>query len=464
MPKGTMNLQEQIEQHVEKGVLGLVVLGLLYALSHWVFSSPRTVEISPGGTTQTVAPGEVDDVIIAQAMKVDKEVDSQEFPPQELTSSKYELDYLQTTPFLTDLSAMRWLTIGPVPSVDGPGPEGDPCSVDEIRQRSNLSQAPAAPVVEASWVWFQDGNETGKSILANGLMSYPLETLKSQMEEILEARTPSEFRVHVAGVEIQAQRRDGVRWVDVEAGLASSGPADIPQAPAVTPEMVDKDAVKAWVEQVSADEVKIITPGFFDVYSPDSGSYIAWRDMLSADAIEAANVWFHAVSLRPGSEYRYRYRLVVVNPLFGWFESVPEDQLENASIPFIEGEWSGWSDPVAVLGLTEFYLSGSNSNTNSVKVSVVTQVFGQAIMTDFNVVSPGEPIGAEKNVEIQLAGGTQTEVETVDFSTGAIIVDINFEKQTYSRGIERTDTEMIYIDDSGELQSRIRWMDQDRLR
>jgi hypothetical protein len=465
MPKGAMTLQEQIEQHVEKGVLGLVVLGLIYALFHWVFSSPRTVEVQVGGRMQELAPGEVDAALAEQARRIAQAVEDQEFNSAEQASSLDELTFLQTTPFLTDLSNLCAMTLGPAPMATVSDDTGG-TMLEEIRQRSHITQVAQAPAVSATWVWYRTEDDSDKAALATGLATYPLEALRSEMAEILQRNPIRNIRVHVVGVEVQAQRLDGLEWVDVDADLVAAAPVAVPAVPAMgdLPELPEARApvLEQWADQVDEIAQEILTPEFYRVYDADTGDYADWESQFDAESLAEANIYFHAVGLRPGAEYRYRYRLVLINPLYSRPDGVREGYEADTTVPLIETLWSEWSQPVSVFGLTEFYVSGANSNADSVNIAIVTQVLGQSIRADFAGVTAGDPIGGPQRVAVQLPGSGQSRVEEEDFSTGAILVDINFNKQTYSQGLPRTVTEVIYIDESGELQSRIRAMDQAR--
>ena len=53
-----------IEQHLEKGLLGLCLLGFVFVLFHWVISSPRSVSVEPGTGKAEVSPVKVDQALL----------------------------------------------------------------------------------------------------------------------------------------------------------------------------------------------------------------------------------------------------------------------------------------------------------------------------------------------------------------------------------------------------------------
>ena len=59
-----------IEQHVEKVVLGLAVLAVLFSLIHFVASSPRRIEIQG----QTLAPDQVDNAVVEDGKKLEEAI------------------------------------------------------------------------------------------------------------------------------------------------------------------------------------------------------------------------------------------------------------------------------------------------------------------------------------------------------------------------------------------------------
>jgi hypothetical protein len=161
-------------------------------------------------------------------------------------------------------------------------------------------------------------------------------------------------------------------------------------------------------------------------------------------------VWFHDNSLESMKVYRYRLRVKLLNPLLA-FENAVRDP-NHAAIPVLMTPYSGWSDPVVVPKVTEFFLAGSFPAQGSVRVAVFSRALGQQVMETFSVVQ-GQSIGQLK--EIGLAHPAQEGKVSrvpVNFSTGAIAVEFDFNK---SIGMRRTAVEMLYLDEKGQLNTMV---------
>lgn len=68
-----------IEQHVEKAVLGLAALAVLFSLIHFVVSSPRRIEIQG----QSLAPDQVDNAVVEDGKKLEEAVNQAKPPAAE---------------------------------------------------------------------------------------------------------------------------------------------------------------------------------------------------------------------------------------------------------------------------------------------------------------------------------------------------------------------------------------------
>ena len=58
------------EQHIEKGVLGLMLILLLVILFLGLTGAPNQVDVRVSGQSQSLSPGELNDVILAEASKI----------------------------------------------------------------------------------------------------------------------------------------------------------------------------------------------------------------------------------------------------------------------------------------------------------------------------------------------------------------------------------------------------------
>jgi len=169
-------------------------------------------------------------------------------------------------------------------------------------------------------------------------------------------------------------------------------------------------------------------------------------------------VWFHQTGLESRKVYRYRVRLVLLNPLLTYDTDVKNRA--EAAVASVMTPPSQWSDPVFVPKAAEMFLTGSSPSQGTVRVTVFALRLGNRVKRSFTVAG-GQPIGTKvKPIKvINPATGEVEEVE-VDFSTGAVAVDFDFDKRILKGNISRRTVEMLYLDD-GELGMRIRGVDED---
>ncbi|RKY12715.1 MAG: hypothetical protein DRP65_00365 [Planctomycetota bacterium] len=145
--------------------------------------------------------------------------------------------------------------------------------------------------------------------------------------------------------------------------------------------------------------------------------------------------WAHDDTVVPGASYQYRIRLGVFNPIAGrdWFR---ENQKDYKDKPIL---WSGYSKETEVVDIPLmmhfFPLDVVAKEEKAVKIKVAKFHNGKWRSEDFQV-RPGEMIGRvveRKPAEEKLWSGSyggrradeaENEVELIDFSTGASLVDV----------------------------------------
>jgi len=190
-------------------------------------------------------------------------------------------------------------------------------------------------------------------------------------------------------------------------------------------------------------------------------------------------VWFHQdTELESRKEYQFRLRLEFLNPLY-----MREQEVENiadARVISLLSPFSGWSAPVSVPQATDFYLAGAMAQDRYVRVNVFAFCFGERVSHTFKVYE-GQPVGEKVVVKVPnpalrsrqaqgarpRAAGGETKPppavveKEVDFSTGSVAVELDFDK-AYDRpglGPGRT-VEMLYMDYRGRLLRRTLAVDQ----
>jgi len=182
-----------------------------------------------------------------------------------------------------------------------------------------------------------------------------------------------------------------------------------------------------------------------------------------ADQMETGTVlvWFHDAGLESLKTYQYRIRLVFVNPLLTRTREV--ENPEDARGAHVETPWSDWSHPVAVPQETEFFVTRHSTVLGMVYVDVFARALGQWVRRSFGV-SEGELIGQEKDVNVPDPTNGAIVKQTVDFSTGAVVVRLDFTKTVRTGTIDRPTVEMVYLNEKGQLRTRIRAIDENSKR
>ena len=500
MPQGKIgNIQEVIEQHVEKGVVALCAIFLIVAVGHWVLSSPRTTELYtgtdttlPGAKTEQVSPADVGAKLLGAANKVKDRADAAEFDRPVSPDYLSVIEDRRGDPF-----RMNTVKDGKPVGVDAEGgiplrvdtsrfmailPPPQPREIDVVVEGKYFSPGalaqgirdilPAgelpAPAVWAGRTLYEDGGQAQDAIVAHAVTTFPLGGLQKQWDETLkEANTG--IRVVVAGVDVESQSRlPGGQWAANPVKLASV-PVIIDSAPATPPEVPDydgtnsQDVLQAVGVLTDSWQGRLLRPEYRQVRDPGTGDSADWSSVFPAGvATDDPNaLWFHDESLRAMLEYRYRYRLRLVNPLLAGDGDVHPDFPDHARRRFIDTEWSPWSRAVGVERATEFFFTGAQAAKNSVNVTVSTLAKGQIVQADFKEVKPGQPIGGSQKADVYDPLEKQTRPEPVDFSTGAILVAIQSNAYLY-QGATRfeKETRVIYLDQHGKLQTRLLKLDK----
>ncbi|MBX3393978.1 MAG: hypothetical protein KF841_01285 [Phycisphaerae bacterium] len=132
----------------------------------------------------------------------------------------------------------------------------------------------------------------------------------------------------------------------------------------------------------------------------------------------------------PGHTYLYRTRYEVINIFAG---NVGEllDPADARKLTIFSG-WSPPSRPVTVESDTYFYLTRADDKKNEVTVTVFKRKGKETPRESTFKISIGDEIGGEKKT-----GATKT-----DFSTGAVCIDIQFNRKLN----DKNDVVMVYVD------------------
>ncbi len=143
-------------------------------------------------------------------------------------------------------------------------------------------------------------------------------------------------------------------------------------------------------------------------------------------------IWFHDDSVEPGRTYRYRMRVKLWNRYVGKRSALRDPaQAEQTVLP---GEWSLPGEPVTVASKTRFFVKGPRlGDKPAASVEVFTWHDGKWYQEDFDV-NVGDSIGEPKEVKTGKSdeGGKPVRA-MVDFSTGAVVLDLRFDEPAWTR-------------------------------
>ncbi|MCC6285426.1 MAG: hypothetical protein IT439_09015 [Phycisphaerales bacterium] len=95
-----------------------------------------------------------------------------------------------------------------------------------------------------------------------------------------------------------------------------------------------------------------------------------------SDTLEMTEVygWTHDLMVRPGDVRRYRARVVVNNPLFGYGRQLAEEQRSLATEPTLASAWSDWSDPVELEGSEYFFVTSASEGATETDPTAMPRV------------------------------------------------------------------------------------------
>jgi hypothetical protein len=143
------------------------------------------------------------------------------------------------------------------------------------------------------------------------------------------------------------------------------------------------------------------------------------------EAESSPAVWFHDDSVEAGKTYRYRMRVKLWNRYVGRRASLRDPTQADQTV--LLGAWSDATAPLTVAPHQQFFVRGQAYNEPAAMVDVFTWYKGDWIREDFKV-RVGDMIGEAKEVktpEVDEDGKPQK--DTIDFSTGAVVLDLRFE-------------------------------------
>jgi len=468
-----------LERHVEKIVLVGCFLLLVAAGYRWVLSSPVSLTvIGPEGTGRvTVGPEEVDDVLGQAALSVKGKHDRAKVfvkPVIKCAGKTVEMYHPIVPPARETVDVAM-----PRPPVKLPIVGGEEEGI-RLPQLIAAMPTPPKPIVIAAMT-LPEKDKLVDVVVAHGTCQYPVAELTAAWTEMLKKKKiPVNATVHKIIVQRQRRLRDG-QWGPVETAQlaakpdAEGNPVTVPSIPAFDGKNVEN--VREARDAVGKVQTHVLQPAYYRVYSPGRG-WVNWQppappaQAVKTDAAPAAAgdtpaaaaktpIWFHDETLSVASGYRYRVKLVFVNPILTYDKVVSDEHLAEARQTFIETKESEWSDPVSVEQSVHFFLTGASETTGQMTVTIFASKWAQTVRQAFPV-RRGEPIGGVTKARIRNPNTGEIEPAAVDFSTGAISLEFRFDiKDVRPGGLAVTTAKMVYLDSQGRLKARVQARDSD---
>lgn len=187
---------------------------------------------------------------------------------------------------------------------------------------------------------------------------------------------------------------------------------------------------------------EIVRPAFVNTVSPsswwppsferalaqggDAEALTSELERLTAQGASLRNIdrmplWTHDYAVEAGEIYRYRARVWIPNPYFGFGPALAEESKPLAEAPFLEGDRSAWSDPVTAPRSMYWYaFSGSDgaegplAGRASARIDLFGFMGGRWRHTQERF-EPGDPIRATVEFE---------DGQTRLLETGARLLDV----------------------------------------
>lgn len=191
------------------------------------------------------------------------------------------------------------------------------------------------------------------------------------------------------------------------------------------------------------------------------------QTLITKPGSEQVAVWFHDDTVEAGKTYRYRMRVNLWNRYVGRTKAVVNPA--DATRTEIVGAWSEPSDPITVTPETYFFVNGPVAGkSGAAGLDVWRWREGKWLKERFNV-EVGDVIGGVKKVKVGVDDEGKDERADVDFTTGAVVLDLRFDEEVNERlagkeGFKTTKRKSLvltYLDPAdGQVKQRVQAFDQ----
>jgi len=180
-------------------------------------------------------------------------------------------------------------------------------------------------------------------------------------------------------------------------------------------------------------------------------------------------VWAHDLlgnSVVSGKTYQYRMRLRLYNRYCA-YPPVLKNAADAEKVVVLT-EWSEPTQDVTIEQDTEFFLTSLSGGGDTVKAEIFKWVRGDWVKQSFPL-EVGKPITGSKRM--QLPSDPDGMRQLVDFGTGAMVLDVDFDRsyRPVKKGPDggmslqpsKSTVAVVYVDSKGRLQERLLAVDKD---
>lgn len=200
-----------------------------------------------------------------------------------------------------------------------------------------------------------------------------------------------------------------------------------------------------------------------------SGSQVPQELLTNPEKEGEVALWFHDDSVTPGKTYRYRMRVKLWNRYVGRRSSLRDPTQARSAL--LVGDWSLPSPPVTVAPRQHFFVGGPAIGEPAARVEVYNWYKGNWLKEDFKVRA-GDIIGGVVETRTgELDRDARPKKEKVDFSTGALVLDVRFDEPVLSRTLaskggefnyrEAKSLVLVYLDPAdGQVKERVSEVDR----
>jgi len=281
-----------IERHIEKIVLGVFVLLLVFAAVHWGLGSPLEIEVitNSRGTLGSFPPGQVDANLLSVAKDIQAVIDRAQPERYEAVDYSSGIVRLQKRPFD---SPMSLISVGqPSLALSEAQLSGSGVALPTMQDILSVLPEPTKPLVRVEReLPRMEGIEPADVIAAHVAGTYPWAELKKRWNDKLAATTIPADPVAVAvEAEVRERRFDGT-WGPAVPVSSTHKPAYGPEGTeSVPPAPVDfdgnnADAVLNTVYELAQNwQENVLQPAYWDIlWSIDEWG--TWRKHLPATSV-----------------------------------------------------------------------------------------------------------------------------------------------------------------------------------